>query len=77
MREMVKLLLTRNFSFFHSVFYPFWELFAIFIKFRIVVCKLIQFGRVENLSYGTGLKEAECVYRLTSDNVGLMLLQKH
>ena len=34
---------------FHSVFYPFWELSAIFIKFKIVVCKLFQFGRVWNL----------------------------
>ena len=30
----------------HSVFYPFGELPAIFIKFEIVVCKLFQFGRV-------------------------------
>ena len=30
----------------HSVFYPFGELSAIFIKFEIVVCKLFQFGRV-------------------------------
>ena len=33
------------FSFFHSVFYPFGELFSIFIKFKIVVCKLFQFGK--------------------------------
>ena len=35
-----------NFSFTHSVFYPFRELSAIFIKFKIVVCKLFQFGPV-------------------------------
>ena len=32
-----------------SVFYLFRELSAIFIKFEIVVCKLSQFGRVQNL----------------------------
>ena len=36
--EKEKLLLTWNFSFSHSVFYPFGELSAIFIKFEIVVC---------------------------------------
>ena len=44
--EKEKLLVTSNFSFSHSVFYPFGELYAIFIKFKIVVCKLFQFGRV-------------------------------
>ena len=44
--EKEKLLVTSNFSFSHSVFYPFGELSAIFIKFEIVVCKLFQFGRV-------------------------------
>ena len=34
------------FSFSHSLFYPFGELFAIFIKFEIVVCKLFQARRV-------------------------------
>ena len=41
-----KLLVTSNFSFSQSVFYPFGEHSAIFIKFEIVVCKLFQFGRV-------------------------------
>ena len=44
--EKEKLLVTSNFSFSNSVFYPFGELSAIFIKFEIVVCKLFQFGRV-------------------------------
>ena len=44
--EMEKLLITSNFSFSHSVFYPFGEHSAIFIKFNIVICKLLQFGRV-------------------------------
>ena len=38
--EKRKLLITSNFSFSHSVSYPFGELFAIFIKFGIVVCSL-------------------------------------
>ena len=42
-----KLLVTSNFSFSHSVFYPFRDLSAIFIKFEIVVCKLSQLGRVQ------------------------------
>ena len=37
--EKEKLLVTSNFSFSHSVFQPFGELSAIFIKFEIVVCK--------------------------------------
>ena len=35
-----------NFSFSHSVFYPFGKLSAIFINFETVVCKLFRFGRV-------------------------------
>ena len=44
--EKEKLLITRNFSFTHSIFYLFKELSDIFIKFKIVVCKLFQFGPV-------------------------------
>ena len=43
--EKEKLLVMSNFSFSCSVFYPFGELSAIFIKLEIVVCKLFQFGR--------------------------------
>ena len=53
--EKEKLLVTSNFSFSHSVFYPFKELSAIFVKFKIVVCKVFEFGRVSNLSFGKGL----------------------
>ena len=53
--EKEKLLVTSNFSFSHTVFYPFRELSTIFINFKIVVCKLFQFGRVQNLSFGKGL----------------------
>ena len=42
--EKEKLLVTSNFSFFRSVFYPSRELSAISIEFRIVVCRLFQFG---------------------------------
>ena len=41
-----KLLATSNFSFSHSVFYLFGEYSAIFIKFEIIVCKLLQCGPV-------------------------------
>ena len=43
--EKEKLLVMSN-SPFLSVFYPFGELSAIFIKFKIVFCKLFHFGRV-------------------------------
>ena len=44
--EKEKLLVTSNFSFSHSVFCPFEEHSAIFIRFQFVVCKLFQFGPV-------------------------------
>ena len=44
--EKEKLLVTSNFSFSHSVFCPFRELSTIFIKFKIVICKLFRFGQV-------------------------------
>ena len=47
--EKAKWRVTSNFSFFHSVFYTFWEISAIFIKLKIVLCKLFQFGKVQNL----------------------------
>ena len=40
--EKEKLLLTNNFCFSHSVFYPFGKLSANFIKFENVVCKLFS-----------------------------------
>ena len=43
--EKEKLLITSNFSFSHSVFYPFGERSTILIKFEIVVCKFFQVGR--------------------------------
>ena len=41
-----KLLVTSNFFFSKSDFYPFEILSTIFIKFKIVICTLVQFGRV-------------------------------
>ena len=38
--ENEKLLIKSNFSFSHIVFFPLGELSAIFVKFRIVFCKL-------------------------------------
>ena len=55
--EKEKLLITSNFSFPHSVFYPFKQLSAIFFKFKIVFCNLLQFGRVYILSFGKGLNK--------------------
>ena len=46
--EKNKLLVTSNFSFSHSFFYPFGKLSAIFIKIAIVICKLFQFRRCLN-----------------------------
>ena len=44
--EKEKLLVTNNFLFSNSVFKPFGELSPIFIKLKIVVCKLFQFRRL-------------------------------
>ena len=44
--EKEKLLVTSNFSFYHSVIYLFGELSALFTKSEIVVYKLFQFESV-------------------------------
>ena len=54
--EKEKLLITSNFSFSYSVFHLFGEFSTISITFKIVVCKLFQFGRVQNLLFGKGFK---------------------
>ena len=46
-----------QFLLYPSVFYPFGELSAIFIKYKFVVCKLFHFGRVLSLSIGNWLNE--------------------
>ena len=44
--ENETLLVMNKFSFTHGVFYSFRELSAIFIKGKILVCKLFQFGLI-------------------------------
>ena len=44
-----------NFTFSHIIFYPFGELSAICIKFKIVDCIPFQFGIVKNLLFGKGV----------------------
>ena len=60
--EKEKLLVTSNFSFFHSVFYPVEKISGIFLKFNIVVCKPFEFGRVQNLLFGNGLMFSIAVF---------------
>ena len=71
--EKEKLLVTSNFSFSHSVLYPFRELPVIFIKFEIVVWKLFQFGRVKSSSFGRGVTGKiaifDFVYTLAPANI--------
>ena len=63
--EKEKLLVTSNFPFSHSVFHPFGD-FAIFFTSKIGVCKLFQFGRVNNLSYGKRLKKESKILEIFS-----------
>ena len=74
LQEKEKLLMMSNFSFFCSVFYPLDELSAIFIQFDIVVCKLFQFGRVQNLLFGKGLRA--CVSFFCSKSIFLVEFNK-
>ena len=68
--EKKKLLVTSNFSFSPSVFYPFGELSTIFIKSEIVIHKLFQFERVNNLLFGKGsiLSQTSLVVAFVEDN---------
>ena len=61
--EKDKLLVTSNFSFSHCVFYLFGGLSVIFNKFEILVCRLFQFGRVLNLSFGERLIRDSLSYK--------------
>ena len=53
--EKEELLVTNNFSFTRSVFYPSEALSATFIRFEIVIWKPFQFGKVWNLLFWKGL----------------------
>ena len=55
LREKEKLLVMNNFTFSHSVFYPFGKLSTIFTEFENVVCKLFQFGQYKMMSFGKAL----------------------
>ena len=61
--EKEKLLVTINFSFFRSVFYPFEELSAILNNPEIVICKLFPFGRVQNLLFWKGFNCFCCLQK--------------
>ena len=52
--EKEKLLVMSNFSFFHSVFYPFGVVSAIFIKFKIVVRNSFSLEESKIRSLGKG-----------------------
>ena len=54
--EKEKLLLSSNFSFSHSIFYLFGELSSISVKYEIVDRNFFQFGRVQSLLFGKGLR---------------------
>ena len=53
-----------QFFLFPHCFYPFGELFAIFLRNEIVICQLFQFGRIKKkkMTFGKELKMI-CVYR--------------
>ena len=59
--DRMKLFATRNFALSNHVFYPFGELSVIFIKFKIVIFKLIQIGRVESLSFVKSLNSYQAL----------------
>ena len=58
------MLVASNFSFYHNVIYTFEELSAIFIKLRFTICKLFQFGKVENLLFGNVLNTLQSINQL-------------
>ena len=49
--------LNEQFFLLPQCFLPVLRTSSIFIKFEIVVCKVFQYGRVVNLSFGKGLKD--------------------
>ena len=56
MWEKEKLLVTSNFSFSHSVFYPFGELSIIFIKFELLSANSFNLEESKFCRLGKGLK---------------------
>ena len=74
LQEKEKLLVTSNFSFSRSVFYQSRDLSATFIKFETVVCKLFEFGRIHNLSFGKRLSK---VISVLTDMIILIQREKN
>ena len=58
--EKEKLLVTSNLTFSHSVFYPFGELSAIFIKFEIVVCNFFNLEE-SKICFWERVKACDCM----------------
>ena len=55
-----------QFLLFPQCFQPFQRTFCHLKKNQIVVCKLFQFGRVRNLSFGKGLNPLIATFQLSS-----------
>ena len=55
LRKKEKLLVTSNFSFFHSVFYPFGKPSVIFFEFEIVRLQTVSVWKSIKLSFGKGI----------------------
>ena len=60
--------LLNNFFFSHIVFYPFKELFGIFIKLKVVFCKVFQFGKPNICCLGKGYFLLPPYHTVTSFN---------
>ena len=72
--EKKKLLLTSNFSFSQCVLYSFGEHSAIFIKFKIAICKLSVLKKSLKFVVRERVKELEALERLYR-STGLIFLQ--
>ena len=55
--EKGEIALNEQFLLFPQCFLPILKLSAFFVKFEIVVCKLLEFGGIENLSFWKGLMQ--------------------
>ena len=64
--EKEKMLVTSIFCFSHDVFYSFQKEFLFLSYIDYVVCKCCQFGPVQNLLFGKGLR---LIHDCTSQNI--------
>ena len=69
------MLFTSNFSFSHSVFYPFGELSVIFSNSKLSSTTFFQFRKVENLSFGKVLTFYQTIPRFNDPVKGIFLKQ--